>query len=97
VGVSDSRAVHLTGIVAAQGRLAIKVGDEVIGAAGVSGSPGGDKDEACVKPGLGKVTDQLKYNRYPLRSSPWPPAGHAGSIVFASLACSFTPLRAQAR
>ena len=53
-------AVHLTGIVAAQGALPIKVGDEVIGAAGVSGAPGGEKDEACVKAGLDKVADQLK-------------------------------------
>jgi uncharacterized protein GlcG (DUF336 family) len=53
-------AVHLTGIVAAQGALPIKVGDEVIGAAGVSGAPGGERDEACVKAGLDKVADQLK-------------------------------------
>ena len=53
-------AVHLTGIVAAQGALPIKVGDEVIGAAGVSRAPGGEKDEACVKAGLDKVADQLK-------------------------------------
>ena len=59
-------AVHLTNIVAAQGALPIKVGDEVIGAAGVSGavttpeSPGGVKDEGCVKAGIDKVADQLK-------------------------------------
>ena len=53
-------AVHLTGIVAAQGALPIKIGDEVIGAAGVSGAPGGDKAEACAKAGLDKVVDQLK-------------------------------------
>jgi uncharacterized protein GlcG (DUF336 family) len=55
-----SGAVHLSGIVAAQGALPIKIGDEVIGAAGVSGAPGGEKDEACVKAGLDKVADQLK-------------------------------------
>ena len=53
-------AVHLTNIVAAQGALPIKIGDEVIGAAGVSGAPGGEKDEACVKTGLDKIADQLK-------------------------------------
>src|ERR1700681_3544395 len=53
-------AVHLTNIVAAQGALPIKIGDEVIGAPGVSGAPGGDKDEACVKAGLDKIADQLK-------------------------------------
>jgi uncharacterized protein GlcG (DUF336 family) len=53
-------AVHLTGIVAAQGALPIKVGDEVVGAVGVSGAPGGDKDEACSKAGIDKVADQLR-------------------------------------
>jgi uncharacterized protein GlcG (DUF336 family) len=53
-------AVFLSGIVAAQGALPIKIGDDVIGAAGVSGAPGGEKDEACVKAGLDKVADQLK-------------------------------------
>lgn len=53
-------AVHLSGIVATQGGLPIKLGNEVIGAVGVSGSPGGDKDEACAKTGLDKVADQLK-------------------------------------
>src|SRR5712691_7778579 len=53
-------AVHLTNIVAAQGALPIKIGDDTIGAAGVSGAPGGEKDEACVKAGLDKVADQLK-------------------------------------
>ena len=55
-----SGAVHLTGIVAAQGALPIKMGNDVVGAIGVSGSPGGDKDEACAKAGLDKVADQLK-------------------------------------
>lgn len=53
-------AVHLTGIIAAQGALPIKVGDEVIGAVGVSGAPGGEKDEACAKTGIDKIADQLK-------------------------------------
>jgi len=53
-------AVHLTGIIAAQGALPIKIGDEVIGAVGVSGAPGGEKDEACAKTGIDKMADQLK-------------------------------------
>ena len=53
-------AVHLTGIIAAQGALPIKIGDEVIGAVGVSGAPGGEKDEACPKTGIDKIADQLK-------------------------------------
>jgi uncharacterized protein GlcG (DUF336 family) len=53
-------AVFLTNIVPAAGALPIMLGEEVIGAAGVSGAPGGDKDEACVKAALDKVADQLK-------------------------------------
>jgi uncharacterized protein GlcG (DUF336 family) len=52
--------VHLSGVIALQGALPIKVGEDVIGAVGVSGAPGGDKDEACAKTGLDKVADQLK-------------------------------------
>jgi uncharacterized protein GlcG (DUF336 family) len=51
--------IHLTNVIANQGALPIKVGDDVIGAAGASGAPGGEKDEACVKAGLDKVADQL--------------------------------------
>jgi uncharacterized protein GlcG (DUF336 family) len=59
-------AIHLTNVIAAQGALPIMVGTDVIGAAGVSGgvttpdSPGGVKDEACVKAGIDKIADQLK-------------------------------------
>jgi uncharacterized protein GlcG (DUF336 family) len=41
--------VHLSNVVAAQGALPIKAGDDVIGAVGVSGAPGGEKDEVCAK------------------------------------------------
>jgi uncharacterized protein GlcG (DUF336 family) len=53
-------AVQLHNVIAAQGALPILVGDEVIGAVGVSGAPGGDKDEACSKAGIEKVTAQLR-------------------------------------
>jgi uncharacterized protein GlcG (DUF336 family) len=49
----------LPGIIAIAGALPIKVGDDVIGAAGVSGSPGGN-DEVCVQAGLDKAKDLLK-------------------------------------
>ncbi len=52
--------IHLQNVIANQGALPIKVGDDVIGAAGASGAPGGEKDEACVKAALDKVADQLK-------------------------------------
>jgi uncharacterized protein GlcG (DUF336 family) len=47
-----------TRVLALPGGLPIKVGDDVIGAVGVSGSPG--RDEECSKAGIDKVADQLK-------------------------------------
>jgi uncharacterized protein GlcG (DUF336 family) len=52
--------IHLNNVIANRGALPIKVGDDVLGAAGASGAPGGEKDEACIKAGLDKVADQLK-------------------------------------
>lgn len=52
--------IHLNNVIANQGALPIKVGEETIGAAGASGAPGGEKDEACVKAGIDKIADQLK-------------------------------------
>src|SRR4029453_12177640 len=53
-------AIHLTNMVPAQGGLPIMVGDDVIGAVGVSGAPGGDKEEVCAKAGIDKVAADLK-------------------------------------
>ena len=53
-------AQYLTGFTTARGALPIKVGDEVIGAVGASGAPGGEKDEACVKAAIDKIASQLK-------------------------------------
>jgi uncharacterized protein GlcG (DUF336 family) len=52
--------IHLSNVIANQGGLPIKFGDETIGGIGISGAPGGDKDEACAKAALDKVADQLK-------------------------------------
>jgi uncharacterized protein GlcG (DUF336 family) len=49
----------LPGIIAIAGGLPIKAGDDVIGAAAISGSPGGN-DEGCVQAGLDKAKDLLK-------------------------------------
>ena len=53
-------AIYLTNVIATQGALPITIGDDVIGAVGVSGAPGGDKDEACAKAGIDKVAADLK-------------------------------------
>src|SRR5271169_4182072 len=47
-----------TRVLALAGGLPIKVGDDVVGAVGVSGSPG--KDDVCSQAGIDKVADQLK-------------------------------------
>ena len=52
--------IHLNNVIANQGGLPIKVGDDTLGGIGASGAPSGDKDEACVKAGIDKVADQLK-------------------------------------
>jgi uncharacterized protein GlcG (DUF336 family) len=46
--------------VGAAGGVPIKAGNEIIGAIGVSGAPGGDKDEACANAGIAKIEDLLK-------------------------------------
>jgi uncharacterized protein GlcG (DUF336 family) len=50
----------LPSIIALAGALPIKAGDEIVGAIGVSGSPGGDKDEICAKAGIDAVSSELK-------------------------------------
>ena len=47
-----------TRVLALAGGLPIKVGTEIVGAVGVSGTPG--KDDDCSQAGIDKVADQLK-------------------------------------
>jgi uncharacterized protein GlcG (DUF336 family) len=42
---------------------AIKANNEVVGAPGVSGSPGGDRDEACAQAGVANINDDLASSR----------------------------------
>lgn len=49
----------LPGIIGIGGGLPIKVGEEVIGGVGISGSPGGN-DEPCSKAGIDRVAAQLR-------------------------------------
>lgn len=53
-------APQIEGTVAAAGGVPIRAGGEVIGAIGVSGAPGGEKDEACANAGIAKIAEQLK-------------------------------------
>jgi len=51
---------QIPNVVAVGGGVPIKVGNEVIGAVGVSGAPGGEKDEACAMAGIAKVAGSLQ-------------------------------------
>ncbi len=51
---------QIPGVVGVGGGVPIKAGNEVIGGVGVSGAPGGDKDEVCANAGIAKVADALK-------------------------------------
>ena len=51
-------ALWLSNISATPGGLPIKVGDDIVGGVGLSGSPG--VYEPCVQAGLDKVADELK-------------------------------------
>jgi uncharacterized protein GlcG (DUF336 family) len=51
----------LSDVIPLGGGVPIMVGDDTIGAIGISGAPGGqDKEEACSMAGIAKVADQLK-------------------------------------
>jgi uncharacterized protein GlcG (DUF336 family) len=52
--------VHIPGFLLLGGGVPVKVGNEVIGAVGVGGAPGGHLDEQCAMAALDKVKDQLK-------------------------------------
>ncbi len=50
----------LPGMIALAGALPIMAGDELVGGVGVSGAPGGERDEVCAKAGIDRATDQLR-------------------------------------
>ena len=50
---------NVSGILLLEGGLLIEASGNRIGAIGVSGAPGGDKDEACANAGLAKIAGKL--------------------------------------
>ena len=52
---------HINGIIMMQGGLPINAGGSRIGAIGVSGAPGGEKDELCAVKALEKVMERLEF------------------------------------
>lgn len=52
--------VHIPGFLLLGGGMPVKVGNEVIGAIGVGGAPGGHLDDQCAAAALETVKEQLK-------------------------------------
>lgn len=52
--------VHIPGFLLLGGGVPVKAGEEVIGAVGIGGAPGGHLDEQCAKAALDTVSDLLK-------------------------------------
>ena len=52
--------VNIPGYLLLGGGVPLKVGNEVIGAIGVGGAPGGNLDEQCALVAIEKIKDQLK-------------------------------------
>ena len=52
--------MHIPGFLLLGGGLPVKAGNDVIGAVGVGGAPGGHLDEQCAVAALDKVKDLLK-------------------------------------
>jgi len=53
---------HIDGLIMLRGGLPIIVGGYLIGAVGVSGAPGGDKDEACAQAALDVLEDRIAFS-----------------------------------
>jgi uncharacterized protein GlcG (DUF336 family) len=60
---SGAALAMLPDIAPLPGGIAIRLGDEVVAALGIGGSPGGDKDEACAQAGVASIKDDLPSSR----------------------------------
>ena len=52
---------HMAGLIVMDGALPIRAAGSLIGAVGVSGAPGGEKDAACAAAALKKVEERLEF------------------------------------
>ncbi len=51
---------ELPGVVAIGGGRTVESAGSIVGAIGVSGAPGGEADDACVKAGIAAIADELE-------------------------------------
>lgn len=52
---------HIDGLIVMEGGLKIVAGGHNIGAIGVSGAPGGDKDAACARKAIEELSDRIQF------------------------------------
>ena len=52
---------HIQGLIVMEGGLKIVAGGYNIGAVGVSGAPGGEKDAACARAALDKLSERIEF------------------------------------
>lgn len=52
---------HVHGVLMLRGAVAVRAAGALLGAVGVSGAPGGEKDEVCARKGVAAVQDRLDF------------------------------------
>ncbi len=52
---------HVDGVLVLQGGLPIRASGSLLGAIGVSGAPGGEKDELCAQKAIDSVEERLEF------------------------------------
>lgn len=52
---------HVDGILVLEGGVPIRAAGSLVGAVGVSGAPGGDKDAVCAEAGVESVRERLEF------------------------------------
>ncbi len=60
-GQLSASLTTLPHIVTLAGGVVIEAGGALLGAVGVAGAPGGDKDEECAKAGLDAIRDKIEF------------------------------------
>jgi uncharacterized protein GlcG (DUF336 family) len=60
-GQMDPGLVRLPHVAMLAGGLMIEAGGTLLGGIGVSGAPGGDKDEECARAGLDAIRDKIDF------------------------------------
>ena len=60
-GKPQSGIRALPNVVAVAGGIVVRAKGALVGGIGVSGTPGGDADEACAKAGLAAIADSLEF------------------------------------